>query len=124
MKIARPELLQWYGLFGAAFAWTAQLVLGFGVGYADCNTVGSQWRIDVVTWEIVLMVVGGLFAVVAEVAAVAVFLSTRNVEYDDPPPDGRRHFFAFAAMLGNILFINAILLSGIAAISNSTCRPL
>jgi hypothetical protein len=121
---ARPELLQWYGLFGAALAWAVQLVLGFGVSYADCNTVGRQWGIDVVTWEIALMVVGGLFAVIAEVAAVTVFLSTRNLEYDDPPPGGRRQFFSFAAMLGNLLFINAILLSGIAAISNSTCRPL
>lgn len=124
MTRARPELLQWYGLFGAALAWAVQLVLGFGVSYADCNTVGRQWGIDVVTWEIVLMVVGGLFAVIAEVAAVSVFLSTRNLEYDDPPPGGRRQFFSFAAMLGNLLFINAILLSGIAAISNSTCRPL
>ena len=124
MKIVRPELLQWYGLFGAALAWTAQLVVGFGVSYADCNTVGSRWGLDVVTWEIALMVVGGLLAVVAEVAAVTVFLSTRGLEYDDPPPGGRRHFFAFAAMLGNVLFINAILLSGIAAISNTTCRPL
>jgi hypothetical protein len=124
VRVARPELLQWYGLFGAALAWTAQLVLGFGVSYADCSTVGSQWGLDVVTWEVVLMVVGGLFAVIAEVAAVSVFLSTRRIEYDDPPPDGRRHFFSFAAMLGNLLFINAILLSGIAAIANSTCRPV
>ena len=124
MRSVRPELLQWYGLFGAALAWTAQLVLGFGVSYADCNTVGRQWGIDVVTWEIALMVVGGLVAVVAEVAAVSVFLSTRELEYDDPPPGGRRHFFSFAAMLGNLLFINAILISGIAAIANSTCRPL
>ena len=124
MKLVRPELLQWYGLFGAALAWTVQLVLGFGVSYAECNNVGRHWGIDVVTWEIVLMVVGGLFAVVAEVAAVSVFLSTRSLEYDDPPPAGRRHFFSFAAMLGNLLFINAILLSGIAAIANSTCRPV
>ena len=124
MRSVRPELLQWYGLFGAALAWTTQLVLGFGVSYADCNTVGRQWGIDVVTWEIALMVVGGLVAVVAEVAAVSVFLSTRELEYDDPPPAGRRHFFSFAAMLGNLLFINAILISGIAAIANSTCRPL
>ena len=124
MKFARPEFLQWYGLLGTGLAWTVQLVLGFGVSYADCNTVGRQWGIDLVTWEIVLMVVGGLFAVVAEIAAVSVFLSTRGDEYDDPPPDGRRHFFSFAAMLGNILFITAILLSGIAAIVNSTCRPV
>ena len=124
MRLARAELLQWYGLLGAALAWTVQLVVGFGVSYADCNTVGRQWGLDVVTWEIVLMVVGGTLAVLAEAAAVKVFLATREVEYDGPPPAGRRHFFAWAAMLGNVLFINAILISGIAAIANTTCRPV
>jgi hypothetical protein len=124
VRILRPEFLQWYGLLGAGLAWTVQLVLGFGVSYANCDTVGAQWGIDVVTWQIVLMVVGGLFAVVAEVAAVSVFLSTRRDRYDDPPPAGRHHFFSYAAMLGNLLFINAILISGIAAVANTTCRPL
>jgi hypothetical protein len=124
VRILRPEFLQWYGLLGAGLAWTVQLVLGFGISYADCNNAGQQWGIDVVTWEIGLMVVGGLFAVAAEVAAVSVFLSTRRAHYDDPPPDGRHHFFSYAAMLGNLLFINAILISGTAALANSTCRPL
>ena len=123
MKILRPELLQWYGLFGAALAWAVQLVLGYGVSYADCNNVGTQWGIDVRTWQIVLLVVGLLFAVVAEAAAINVFLSTRHEHYDDPAPDGRYHFFSYAAMLGNLLFINAILISGIAALVNTTCRP-
>jgi hypothetical protein len=124
MRSLRPELLQWYGLFGAGLAWTAQLIVGFGVAYADCATrAASRWGLDVTTWEIVLMVVGGLFAVVAEAAAVNVLLATRNRRYDDPPPDGRRHFFAFGAALGNLLFIVAILLSGIGALSNSACTP-
>ena len=124
MRIPRPELLQWYGLLGAGLAWAAQLVLGFGVGYAQCNNVGRVWQLDIVTWQIVLMVIGLLFAAVAEAAAVTVYVSTRRERYDDPPPDGRYHFFSYAAMLGNLLFINAILLSGIAAIANAGCRQL
>jgi cell division protein FtsX len=116
-------LLQWYGLFGAALAWTAQLVVGFGVAYASCLPASSRWGLDIVTWEIVLMVVGGTFAVVAEAAAINVLLATRELHYEDAPPDGRRHFFAFGAALGNLLFIMAILLSGIGALSNATCRP-
>ena len=123
MRAMRPELLQWYGLFGAGLAWTAQLIVGFGVAYADCGTsAASRWGLDVVTWEIVLMVVGGLLAVVAEAAAINVLLDTRGLRYDDPPPDGRRHFFAYGAALGNVLFIVAILLSGISVLSNSGCR--
>ena len=123
MRSLRPELLQWYGLFGAALAWTGQLVVGFGVAYADCAAASSRWGLDVVTWEVVLMVVGGTFAVVAEAAAINVLLSTRQLDYEDAPPQGRRHFFALAAALGNVLFIAAILLSGIGVLSNATCRP-
>ena len=123
MRALRPELLQWYGLFGAGLSWTAQLIVGFGVVYADCLSPSRRWGLDLVTWEIVLMVVGGLFAVVAEAAAVNVLLATRALHYDDPPPDGRRHFFAYGAALGNVLFIVAILLSGIGAISNANCGP-
>jgi hypothetical protein len=124
MRRLPAEALQWYGLFGAALAWTAQLVIGFGVAYAECSKGGARWGIDVTTWEVVLMVVGGTLAVLAESAAITVLLSTRDLDYDDPPPHGRRHFFAWAAALGNLLFLGAILLSGIAAISNTPCRPL
>jgi heme/copper-type cytochrome/quinol oxidase subunit 2 len=122
MKGLRAELLQWYGLFGAALAWAGQLVVGFGVTVADCAAAGSHWGLDVTSWQIVLMVVGGLFAVVAEAAAVSVFLATRASEHEDAPPVGRQHFFASAAMLGNLLFLNAIVISGVAAIANGPCH--
>ncbi len=124
MRRLPAEALQWYGLLGAALAWAVQLVVGFGVAYAKCSEVGTRWGIDVHTWEIALMVIGGSFAVLAEAAAVSVLLSTRESDYDDAPPEGRRHFFAWAAALGNLLFLGAILLSGIGAISNTPCRPI
>jgi hypothetical protein len=124
MRRFGAEALQWYGLLGAALAWATQLVIGFGVAYAECTKVGPRWGIDVVTWEVVLMIVGGGFAVLAEAAALSVLLATRGAEYDGPPPQARRHFFAWAASLGNLLFLGAILLSGIAAISNTPCRPI
>jgi hypothetical protein len=119
----RPELVQWYGLFGAALAWTAQLIVGWGVAYADCTAASRHWGLDVTTWEIVLAVVGIAFAALAEAAAIRVLLDTRQLEYDDAPPLGRRHFFAYAAALGNILFIGAIVLNAVGALSNVTCRP-
>ena len=123
MTRLRPELLQWYGLFGAGLAWTGQLIVGFGVASADCAAAGSRWGLDLVVWELVLMVVGGTLAVLAEGAAIRVLLATSSHDYDDAPPDGRRHFFAVGAALGNVLFIVAILLSGIGAISNANCTP-
>jgi hypothetical protein len=119
----RPELVQWYGLFGAALAWSAQLIVGWGVAYADCTAASRHWGLDVVTWEIVLMVVGLTFAALAEIAAISVLLATRQLAYDEEPPLGRRHFFAYAAALGNVLFTVAIVLNGVGALSNVTCRP-
>ena len=120
-RLGRLELFQWYGLLGAAIAWTAQLVLGFGVTVARCST-GGDFGLAVDTWEIVLIVVAGAFALLGEAAAIVVFLATRALDHDDPPPDGRRHFFASAAVVGNVLFLMIILLSGIGIIAQSPCH--
>jgi len=116
------EFLQWFGLIGAGVVWAAQLVIGFYLTQADCGPAGSGLHIDQDAWQIALMAVGVPLAVLAEVAAVSVFLETRTLEHDDPPPWGRRHFFVVAAILGNVLFIVAILMSGIGAIYNGPCR--
>jgi hypothetical protein len=89
MRRIPAEALQWYGLLGAGLAWAVQLVLGFGVVTAQCARVGPAWQLDVRTWEIVLMVVGISFALLAEGAAISVLRSTREEEYDGPPPDAR-----------------------------------
>jgi hypothetical protein len=123
MRRLRPELLQWYGLFGAALAWAGQFVVGFGVVSAECGAASSRFGVDVVTWVIVLALVGGTLAVLAELAAIDVLLATRNVEYGGPPPQGRRHFFAFAAALGNVLFLVAIILNAVGVLANTACRP-
>ena len=117
------EFLQWFGLLGAALVWTVQHVTGFGVAVADCAAAGGTFSIDRRTWEIVLMVLALALAGLAEAAALTVLRSTRELDYDDPGPDGRRHFFAVAAALGNLLFLVIILLSGISTISHTGCRP-
>ena len=122
MSRLRPELLQWYGLLGAALAWAAQHVITFGAGYAHCLSASRHWGIDVSTWTIVMTAVGLLFALLAEAAAVTVLLETRGVEYDGEPPLARRHFFALAAALGNVLFIVAIVLNAVGALSFADCR--
>ena len=38
-----------------------------------------------------------------------------------PPPEGRRHFFALAASIGNVLFLVIIVLSGTGAIVHEPC---
>lgn len=124
MRFLRAELLQWYGLFGAAFAWTGQHIVGFGVNYADCLDASRHWGLDPMTWIIVLTVVGGVFALLAEGASLKTLRDTGGLHYDDAPPLGRRHFFAYAAALGNILFLMAIVLNCVGALADGTCRPI
>jgi hypothetical protein len=109
-------------LFGAALAWAGQHVVVFGVASADCLNASRHWGLDVTVWVIVCTVVGLVFAGLAEAAAISILLETRAVEYDGAPPDGRRHFFAFGAALGNVLFIMAILLNAVGALASNGCR--
>ena len=62
------ELLQWFGLLAAGLAWTAQLVLGFGVSIAACSAGSGRWGVDVHTWVIVLTADSGQ-ATLQEVAS-------------------------------------------------------
>jgi hypothetical protein len=116
------ELLQWFGLFGAFVIWVAQFITGWGSTEARCGAVNFAWHLDTDTIQIILMSVGIPVALLAEAAAIAVFVRTRSLEHDDPPPWGRRNFFAAAAVIGNVLFVVIILLSGIGAIYHTGCR--
>jgi hypothetical protein len=122
--VRRPSLdtLQWFGLFGAALVWTVQHVLAFGVDVARCNPVQATWGVDQRTWQAVLLGVAFALALASEAAAIAVLRQTWGVEDSDAPPDGRRHFFAVAATVGNVLFLAIILMDGIAQLTVSTCR--
>ncbi len=114
------ELFQWVGLLGAALVWTAQLIVGFGVVEAGCDA--ALLRVDVRTWEIALTASAATLVLLAEAAALAVFLETRRLDHGDSPPAGRRHFFASAAVVGNVLFLGVVLLSGIGTLSLDPCR--
>jgi hypothetical protein len=117
------EFLQWFGLLGAALVWTGQHVTGFGVTVARCGPVNGVLSVNQRTWEIALMIVALALALLAEVAALTVLWATRDVDHEGPGPDARRHFFAVAAALGNLLFLVTILLSGISTIAHAGCRP-
>jgi hypothetical protein len=117
------EFLQWFGLLGAALTWTVQLVVGFGVTLARCGAANAVLGVDVKAWEISLMAVGITLALLAEAAALTLLWQTRDVDYSDAPPEGRRHFFVVAAALGNLLFIVIIVLSGTGAIVHEPCVP-
>ena len=116
------EYLQWIGLLGAALVWTGQHIVGFGVTVANCSPGGSHWGLDVRAWEIALMIAAGTLVLLAEAAAITVLRQTQGADHSGEPPIGRRHFFALAAALGNILFLVIILLGGIAATVHQPCH--
>jgi hypothetical protein len=122
MNRTRGELFQWFALLGGALAWTAQLVVGFGITVAKCGAGGGRLGIDYRTWQIAAMVAAAVVVLVAEAAAIALAVETRELAEDGPPPGSRRHFFALAAVLGNVLFLGAVVMGGIGAVSHTPCQ--
>jgi uncharacterized membrane protein YeiB len=122
MSLRRLSVLQWFGLLGAALAWTGVHVLGYGVAQAKCSTVGSGWDIAHNTWQLTLMAVGVVVVLAAQAAAITVFRATREADDQDPPPDGRLHFFATAAVVANVIFLTIIVLDGLGATVSVLCR--
>jgi hypothetical protein len=113
--VRRTELLQWFGLFGGAAAWTVQHGALFFLSSARCNPAGARWAFGMTGWQIGVTVAAAVVALAAEAAAVVTALRTHGLEYDGPPPLGRIYFFALAASAGNVLFLGAILLDGLGA---------
>jgi hypothetical protein len=122
MTRVRLELLQWYALIGGALAWTAEHVLGYFVSVAGCSTSVGHWNVSLGLWESLLT--GATLAAVlaAEGAALLVYRATAVVDDDAPGPDGRIHFFAQAALLGNVLFFMLVVLDGVGVLYHTNCR--
>jgi hypothetical protein len=118
----RLEALQWFGLFGGALAWTAQLVLGYGFAQAACSPGGSRLGTGTTVPQLALTAAAGLVTVLAALAALAVVRATREGEYDGPPPTGRHRFFALAAVAANVLFLAIILNTGLLSVHEFPCR--
>jgi hypothetical protein len=121
-RAVAAETLQWVGLLGAALVWAGQHVVGFGTAVADCAVGSRHWGIGLDVWELALLAAAATLVLVSEAAAIGVLRETRGVEYGDPAPWGRRHFFALAAAVGNVLFLAIILMTGLASVYHPECR--
>ena len=129
--LGQLSVVQWVGVVVAPVAWTAQHVLGYGVGQARCSVAGVHWGIDLSVWQVGILVGAGLLVLVSEAAAVVVFAATRETNYGDGPPEegrwggaipyARLHFFATAAMVANVLFLAIMLMDALAAALHSGC---
>ena len=114
------EALQWIGLFAAPLAWATQLVLGYGATLAHCDSSGTGFGLSIVTWETIVTAGAVLLSLCGRSSCCR--SPCRNSRRDGLP-DERRRFFAEAAVLANVLFLLAILLSGITAATEAPmCR--
>jgi hypothetical protein len=122
MTLRRLSMLQWFGFLAGGTIWFASFLAGIGTSQAACNPASRRWGIPLDAVELTLTVVAIVLVGSAQLAAVAVFRATRNVEEQDPPPEGRLHFFAIGAMLGNTIFLVIILLTGVGTIVDRACH--
>ena len=118
----RPQLLQWFGVFGAPFAWTLQHVSGFALTLAACDPAGRTWSIPVDGVTAAISAVAAVVAVAAGLAATVSWAQTRGAEKDDPPPEGRRYFLALVGMAITPLFLAMILMSSSGVLHLPECH--
>jgi hypothetical protein len=121
MTLRRLNFLQWFGLLAGGTVWFASFLGGTGASQAVCNPGSGRWGIPHDTVQIGISAFAGSLILTAELAAIAVFRATRDVGEQDPPPDGRLHFFAAASMVANVVFLVIIVLAGIATVVDRTC---
>jgi hypothetical protein len=113
------RVLLWFGVLGAPMAWAVQHVAGFGLTEAACGLAGRRTGVALDPWTIVVTALGETVALLAAVAAVAVFRATRDA--GDDPPGSRIHFLSIVGMTISPLFALIILMSGLGSVFLTNC---
>jgi hypothetical protein len=109
LRGASPGLLNglvWFGVLGGPVAWAAQFLFAMQFGLARCESPNARFQFPVHTISAVLGGVGVLVAVLAEVAAIAVFRATRSDQHTQTAAEitsGRLRFLAAVGMTVNPL---------------------
>jgi len=119
MRIERTDpltnALLLYGLLAGPLAWTAQLVVGYGIGDAACSEAGTRWAVDSQAGEAALTAVAAAGAFSGHALSAWLCRRTRNGH-------DRVAFMACGGVLVATVFLVLILLGGIAALSIAHCR--
>jgi hypothetical protein len=123
---SRRELLTWFGVLGAPFAWTLQFLFGFTVSEAACNEAGTRWGVAVDGLTVAATAAAAAVAVLAGLSAVAVFRETRQAEGEggaqEKPQLGRVHFLATVGVAISPLFLFIIVMNGVGVAVLANCH--
>jgi hypothetical protein len=114
--MTRLNLLLLFGLLAAPLAWTAQLVVGYGIGDARCSVAGMRWGFDSEAGTAALL--AATTAIAVSGLGVSAWLERRAARDER----GRVAFMAGGGILISAIFLLLILLGGIAALSIEHCR--
>jgi hypothetical protein len=105
-------------VLGGPAAWAAQFLFAMQFGLARCESPNARFQFPVHTISPVLGGIGVLVGVLAELAAIAVFRTTRPDEHTQQAADvaaGRLHFLGAVGMTVNplTLTISAMVAVGV-----------
>lgn len=114
----RLNWLAWFGVLGGPAAWAAQFLFAMQFGLARCESPDARFQFPVHVISPVLGGVAVLVGVLAELAAIAVFRTTRSDEHTQQAADvtaGRLHFLGAVGMTVNplTLTISAMVAVGV-----------
>ena len=110
----------WFAVLGPPLAWAIQFVLGYGVTEAACGD--ARLGPNVNAWAISLTAVAAVVTVLAGVAAVRVYRTTRGADLDGAPPRGRVYFMSIVAMASTPLFLFIILMNAVGVLVLEHCH--
>jgi hypothetical protein len=97
--------LAWFGVSGGPVAWAVQYIVGAQLLLARCESPDARFQLPASAWAIGLGALAASVAVLAELAAIAVFRATRE-EGDGPaqPVSAQRlHFLGAVGITVNPL---------------------
>lgn len=119
MSLRRLNALVWFAVMGGALAWAAQLAFGYMLGTARCSSPNGRFMPPFHAWGVALASAAVAVALLAEVAAILVFLTTREAEQ---VPIKRVHFLATAAMTVNPLVLAISAMTGVGTAVLTLCH--
>ena len=124
MTRSRPslEMLLWFSLLAGPLAFAVSHVVGVGATFATCSPAGSRWSVPMHGIQLGVAAGAALVIVLAELAGIAAFIATRQVDKEGEPPLARIRFLSAAALAIGPIFLTLVLLGGIGAAVHPACR--